>query len=253
MRDGIDRGASGRPRKHIVLTLGRSGSNTLVDLLNQHPGILNYGEALGEWSRLRKLQRASGLFKNEDAAYLDALLGNRSLQRCANTFRNLGKAARGDYSAIKRIAGIQTIGVKEFSLNFDHAGLGSYLAKRPDIQVIGLVRSNVLARAVSSGVLEQTGVVRTGCPKSKKLAGVKLEAGQLLRALEAVENENARLLEVLDSLDPARVHMIFMRKPLPVTQPCSRRCARSMPFSGCPMFCPKSASSSCGGAIPWQC
>lgn len=209
LRKGIDAGASGRPRKHIVLTLGRSGSNTLVDLLNQHPEILNYGEALGDWSRLRKLQRASGLFKNEDAAYLDALLGNRGLQRFANVFRNLSKAARADFTAVKRIARLQTIGVKEFSLNLDNAGLGSYLAERPDIQVIGLVRSNILARAVSSGVLEQTGVVRTGSPRPKKQAGVKLEAGQLLRALEAVENENARLLEVLNSLDPARVHMVF--------------------------------------------
>ena len=34
--------------RHVILTLGRSGSNTLCDMLNQHPEVLNFGEVLAE-------------------------------------------------------------------------------------------------------------------------------------------------------------------------------------------------------------
>lgn len=49
--------------RHVVLTLGRSGSNTLRDMLNQSPEVLNFGEVLGEWNTIRKIQRKAVFYR----------------------------------------------------------------------------------------------------------------------------------------------------------------------------------------------
>ena len=196
-------------KRHVVLTLGRSGSNTLVDMLNQHPAVLNLGEVLGEWNQIRRMQRVSGLFRGNDAAYIDALLGNVGLQRLLNKTRNIKKRAAGTPEQVKVFGDLQAIGIKEFSLNFDSLGLESFLERRPDIKVIGLLRENVLARAVSAAVLENTGVVHSRQLNVPRTSGfLKMEADELLQRLQAAEQEYERLLQYLEVLAPERVMRI---------------------------------------------
>jgi hypothetical protein len=61
-------------QSHIILTNGRSGSNFVVNIINQHPQILNYGEVLGEWTILRKLHKVGILRSSDDREYLDKIL-----------------------------------------------------------------------------------------------------------------------------------------------------------------------------------
>lgn len=195
--------------KHMVFTLGRSGSNTLVDLLNQNPAILNVGEVLGEWMTLRRLQQKYGPCRNDDTAWLDAVLGNRWLLRGLNGYRNLTRYRAGTPHEAKALRRIRSVGFKEFSLNFDRLGIGDYPERRPEVLVIGLTRRNVIDRMISTLALEQTGVVQAhagaGRPAAPKL---RLDPGEALRRLDAVAEENERLEERLNRIDPARLFRI---------------------------------------------
>ena len=192
--------------RHVIHTLGRSGSNTLVDMLNQNPAVLNYGEVLGDWNQIRKLQKRLGLYKDDDAAYLDALLGNPTVLRVANTFRNATKLATGKAGERKRLGQVSTVGFKEFSLNFERRGLQDYLPEVPDLRVIGLVRANVLERMISNAFLQQTGVISS---KSKQAGAatrmLHIPPQEMIGRLETIEAENAALETQLSALPADRV------------------------------------------------
>ncbi|WP_292295042.1 hypothetical protein [Marivita sp.] len=192
--------------KHIILTLGRSGSNTLVDMFNQNPAILNFGEVLGEWNRIRRVQRALRLFQDGDQAYLDAVLCSKMLQRTANMVRTVGKIRAGKWSEAKRMHKIRTVGFKEFSLNFRRYGLPNYVANAADVKVIGLTRSNVLNRMVSTAFLEATGIVASTSAQAKAThQKLHLDPDSVITKLEVIEQENQELTDILDALAPSRV------------------------------------------------
>lgn len=77
--------------RHMILSLGRSGSNTLADLINQHPHALNVGEVLGSWTKMRQIRESFCLYAGRDAAYLDAVTRPSALLFAANTFRSMGR------------------------------------------------------------------------------------------------------------------------------------------------------------------
>jgi LPS sulfotransferase NodH len=191
---------------HFILTLGRSGSNTLVNAFNQHPEILNYGEVLGDWNRIRRLQRRLAPRLGDDR-YLDLLMEGRAAPFLANLGRSAAHAAGGRLSSLKRFRRIRSVGVKEFSLNMRRCGLPGYLAERPRIRVIGLRRSAVLERLVSWQMLDATGVI--AAPTEGAGAGarrrLRLDPDRLQTLLETVEAENRELDALLDGLGEDRV------------------------------------------------
>jgi hypothetical protein len=195
--------------QHFVLTIGRSGSNTLVNALNQHPQVLNYGEVLGDWNTIRKLyNRLPAALTSGEATYLDALLHNSVLARSLNGYRNLSYLRRGGRAEMKRFGRLRTIGVKEFSLNLRRRGLSDYLAQRPHIRVIGLQRSDVLDRFMSWKMLQQTGVVkldRGGQTGQGWRRRIQLDTGSLLEELRTVRDESRELAALLDALPGERV------------------------------------------------
>lgn len=192
--------------QHFVLTIGRSGSNTLVNALNQHPAVLNYGEVLGDWNMIRKLyNRLPGALTSGEAAYLDALLHNRSLARALNGHRTLSHLCRGARAETKRFGRIRTIGVKEFSLNLRRRGIMDYLVERPHIRVIGLQRTDVLDRFMSWKMLQQTGVVKLGSGATAQDRRIRLDTGNLLEELRAIRDENRELAALLDALPGDKV------------------------------------------------
>ncbi|NHX27529.1 sulfotransferase, partial [Escherichia coli] len=144
---------------HIILTLGRSGSNTLRDMMNQNPEILNFGEVLGDWNTIRKLQKRLPLMPRGHEAYLDWIMYSPRFRAMANTVRSARKMLGREAGAAKRLAEVKTFGVKDFSLNFRRCGLLGYLDARPDIKVIGLQRDNVVDRMISNAMLGATGVI----------------------------------------------------------------------------------------------
>ena len=197
------------PRRHVILTLGRSGSNSLRDMLNQSPEVLNYGEVLGEWNAVRKAQRRLGLFRGDDARYLDWLISGGTFLRAANAARNLGRIRTRRFDQTKARAGIQTIGFKDFSMNFEKYGLRDYLRAREDIQVIGLLREGVADRMVSNAMLGATGVVKL--PSADGGGGprrLRIDPDEIAGLLETIEHENRVLEEMLAELPAARVHVM---------------------------------------------
>jgi hypothetical protein len=104
-------------RPHFILTLGRSGSNTLTDLLNQNLAFFNYGEVLGPWTYMRKLQKRVPLLPKQNDAYLDFLLRDSFFLRSLLRYRNTVKRLKLQKADIKSLARIRTVGIKDFSLN----------------------------------------------------------------------------------------------------------------------------------------
>ncbi len=194
---------------HVILTLGRSGSNTLADLLNQNAAILNYGEVLGGWNKLRQAQRALRLCKEDDRAYLDALLHKKGVLRTANLVRSLGKAKGRKWSEIKALRRVAHVGFKEFATHFIELGITDYLKTRPDIKVIGLERTNAIDRMISVAFLDTTGVI--ALPSSEK-RGEKpklwIDPDRVLEQLDIIERESNELRRMLEVLPEDRVMRI---------------------------------------------
>ena len=192
--------------KHIILTMGRSGSNTLVDMLNQNPAILNFGEVLGEWTPLRRLQRQVRAFRNDDQGYLDAILNNTALQNAANAARTVKKILSWRAGEIKKMRNVKTVGFKEFSLNFQRYGLSHYLSEAYDVKVVGLTRANALERMISNALLQETGIVAS-TSKNSHIApnSIYINPHTVLKNLEIIAKENEDLLRAIEGLPEERV------------------------------------------------
>ncbi|GHD98583.1 hypothetical protein U879_12370 [Defluviimonas sp. 20V17] len=188
-------------RNHIVLTLGRSGSNTLCDMLNQSPEVLNYGEVLGHWTKMRKLKNRAPFLWRSDEAFVQWILTSRLLRNLANAERNLRKRREGKQDEIKRLAQVRTIGVKEFSLNFQRYGISERVLHRPGMKVIALVRRNVVDRMVSNARLGATGVVKVGGDDDDRgSGGLTIDPARIADLLRAIETENASLEQIIARL-----------------------------------------------------
>ncbi|WP_306114917.1 MULTISPECIES: sulfotransferase [unclassified Roseovarius] len=194
--------------RHVILTLGRSGSNTLCDMLNQNPAVLNFGEVLGEWNAVRKLQRRVPLTPRGDEAFLDWVLYSGAFLRMVNSVRSLRKTMSGNRAAAKPLRDIETWGIKDFSLNFTRFGLSDYLDTRPDLKVVGLLRQDVVDRMISNAMLGATGVIKTTSANSGGRKTLRIDPGQIAALLTDIETENAELEEMLDRLPDPRKHVI---------------------------------------------
>jgi len=194
---------------HLILTLGRSGSNFLVDLINQHPNLLNYGEVLGEWMPVRRLQRGVGAFRNEDAAWLDFLLGNAIAFYGAQSIRAANHLRRGRRPTIKSRKTVASLGIKEFSINLQRFRLENYLEERSRIKVISLRRLSVLDRTISYLMLDKTNVV--AADKNEKIGKrtpITIEPERFTMAIKVVAEENAALEEMTSALPAERVYRL---------------------------------------------
>lgn len=203
--------------KHVVLTLGRSGSNLLVDMLNQNPAVLNVGEVLGDWSPLRRLQRRAGFRWGDDAAWLDAIHDHPVLFRAMCLARNLRKRRAGKRQDIKAATGIASVGFKEFQINFRNHGLDTYLAERPEVRVIGLTRRNVIDRMVSVAILEASGPVKISRSQGAAPRRIMLPPAEVIPRLDVIARETDALDAALRRIGTNRVYRLdyedFLRSP----------------------------------------
>jgi hypothetical protein len=142
----------------------------------------------------------------DDSRYLDWILGSNSFLLAANTIRTLGKIRNGDLAEIKSLRKIQSVGVKDFSLNLQKAGLSEFLLARPHIKVVGLLRQNVVERMVSNEMLEITGLVKLRSDQAySQRRKIRILPETVLGKLACIEAENMQLLEMLKDLPQQRV------------------------------------------------
>jgi LPS sulfotransferase NodH len=180
-------------RRFLILTNGRSGSNFFVQVLNQHPAIANYGEVLGPWTIAGRYVRPRFTGTDGAARFLDWLYASHGAFLAGQCWSYLARAREGRPTHFRQRRAIAALGIKEFTVNFARHGLEDYLAVRPDIALVTLVRENPLERFVSSRTLRETGEVaaRTGAPvTAHPSAGIALDVSRLVTDLDVIAAEN---------------------------------------------------------------
>lgn len=193
--------------KHIILTNGRSGSNYLSNLLNLHPHITNYGEVLGEWTVVYQIYNKLPIVnKNNYEAYLDYIYNSKTFFNLAQVYSAYSKVKKKNKPNWKSYQQIQTIGIKDFSINFKKRGIFDYLKKR-DILVINLYRENLLKRLISLESLQKTNIVAITekSESTKKIKKVYLPPEELISQLNLFAEEKKEQFEMIEALPQNRV------------------------------------------------
>ena len=192
----------------IILTNGRSGSNNLVDLLNRHPQILNYGEVLGPWTTAWRRRGFFGHSAETGAAvsrYLDGFFDNPAVFYAAQAAAIPSRLSGGRALNLKRRGKVAALGLKDFQLMFERRGVADYAVRRDDLKVIGLVRANPVRRFLSSAMLGETGQVALAPGAAAQTAKLNLSPDKFLEGVMAVDGENRRLDAALDAAPRERV------------------------------------------------
>lgn len=202
-------GSDDKPRRrHFVLTSGRSGSNLLVNAMNRHPNVVNYGEVLGEWMAPQRLHQILRYGGRSQEAYLDTVLGSAWHYRIARSYSRLRRRAEGRSIERKPWRGVQSVGVKEFSDHLFGFHLDEYLFARTDIAVVHLRRSDLLGRALSTIALREGGAVsarssgRDPRPRTRRTV---VDIERLLRMMSLLDVGDDRRDLLAEHLGPDRV------------------------------------------------
>jgi len=193
-------------RKHVILTNGRSGSNHLVQVLNQHPRVTNYGEVLGEYTLPRRLHDVFGYGGRTPEDYLDHMLSSRSNFYLAHAYDAVRRVASWRSPRPKRWSNVETLGVKELAIRLSRAGLSTFLAERDEIAVIHLERRNCLRRLISVMAVESDGAVAvTSARGSETRRRLNIDVQLVRDRLPVIERERVDEEEMADTLPPERV------------------------------------------------
>ena len=197
-------------KKHIILTNGRSGSNYLVTLLNSHPQIANYGEVLGEWTTLYKVNQkvkfGQSLF-NDYYDYMNYVYNSKLFFYISHIYSGYSKIKKQEKINFKSYQNIKTIGVKEFSINFKKRNIVNYIKEQEDLFIINLCRKNSLKRLISLEAMKNTGVISS--KKTKENKQIYLSAKNTLQQLEIFEKEKQDQFEMLESVPNNRILNIY--------------------------------------------
>lgn len=177
--------------QHAILTNGRSGSNFLTNLLNSHPNIVNYGETLGNWTLPAKLYKALRIDAEINQQYLDTILSSRTFFSLSQIYSAIAHLRDGKKPNIKSWGKIQSIGIKDFSVQFQNRNMTDYFIKRPHIKVINLTRENQLKRFISVSLMVETGLVKATSEKTKNRnkSIITIDTTTLINTLEVYEKE----------------------------------------------------------------
>jgi len=194
------------PRPHVIFTNGRSGSNYVANLLNAHPHVTNYGEVMGEFSPAYKAHERLKVWGRNIEEYLDTVLTSRSYFEAAQVFSAAQRLRRRQRPNWKRWSTTESVGFKEFGIRFERRGLDDFLATRPHIPVISLVRENTFDRVVSVHRMAQTNEIAAAHSHgSGSDRSISIPIDVMLGDLEVYEEEKAYQLSIVDGLDSARV------------------------------------------------
>jgi LPS sulfotransferase NodH len=168
------------PWRVVVLAHPRSGSNSLVEILERHDGVTIVNEPFNE-------NFASWGTHNVD--YLARLHAGESFPALIDELFN------------------QYTGLKELTYQLDDAAL-RHLVDRPEIKVVALRRRNLLQTAVSQVAAERSGLWKTW-DASKPLENYYDGIGALSLAdvrgrMDWAADESNRLERFLIDVDPSR-------------------------------------------------
>jgi hypothetical protein len=187
-------------KRHIILTNGRSGSNYLVNLLNSHPQIINYGEVLGDWILPYKLHKRLKLGGDSATEYLQYIYSSKIFFYLAQSYSSISRLRKQKQPRFKRWNQIQSIGIKDFSINFRKRQLQSFFQTQNDILVINLYRENSLKRVFSRFIMRQTGTIKVEKQQSNFHEKLYIPLDTVMRDLEIFEQETDEQFELISAL-----------------------------------------------------
>lgn len=195
---------------HIVLTHGRSGSNFVVNTLNQHPEICNFGEIFGDWTPTGKWYRRLRRSNPDWAAYADRFLESGLLFRSAQLANVVQRTLGGRPRNYKPYGQVKTVGFKDFAFHFERLGLLDYLRERPQLRVICLSRDNDFERYVSLKRMKLTGqaVARDG---GQRTVNLHIDTDDMLHTLREIQHEKAVEAEITQGLVNPIMHIAYER------------------------------------------
>ncbi len=148
------------PNQHLIYTGSRSGSNFLVNILNQHPNIVNYGEVVGQWTVPRKLYQIFRRDEKISLGYLNFIYEGKSFFYTAQLYSTIERIKRRQKPNFKYLKNVKTLGIKEFHYHFnENRDLRDFVLNNKQIKVIHLYRTNILKKHISLQRLSTLSVV----------------------------------------------------------------------------------------------
>jgi hypothetical protein len=190
--------------KHFIYTGSRSGSNYLVNLLNSHPKITNYGEALGDWTLLYKLHSKFGLGGRSTLDYLNYLYTSPVFFYIAQGYSAIAHLSSKKPINFKSRKQIKTIGIKDFHMNLtgEKSRIWSFFKSDDQMFIIHLYRENLLKKFISLEMMSSTKIIsskdlsQNGEPNNK-LQKISVNPVEVLQRLE---KSNGMLQERMNRL-----------------------------------------------------
>ena len=189
--------------KHLIFTNGRSGSNYLANLLNQHPHITNYGEVLGDWTIPYQLHSRYGLGGKLDRDYLEFLYRSSTFFFWSQCYSAIAHWKSKKPVNFKRWNQIKSLGIKDFSIHFHRKNIQNYLVENESLLIINLYRENSLKRLISLINMQSTGVVKT--TQNLAVQKITLDLDYVKKELPIYEQEKQKQLTLIEQINPARV------------------------------------------------
>jgi LPS sulfotransferase NodH len=196
--------------KHLIFTNGRSGSNYLVNLLNAHPEVINYGEVLGSWTLPHQIYHKMTFGSKPGIEYLRYIYNSKSFFWGGQVYSAWSHWKRKEDIRFKSFHQIKTIGIKDFSINFLRQNIERFIWESDDLAVINLYRANSLQRFVSFLMLSKTKVVKvdstnTSSPKREK---IYVDVREFMKGLEIVDKETEEQLAIAAKIPSHRLFNI---------------------------------------------
>jgi LPS sulfotransferase NodH len=196
--------------KHLIFTNGRSGSNYLVNLLNAHPQVVNYGEVLGFWTLPYQIYKKIAFGKEPGVAYLKYIYNSKIFLGGAQIYSAWSHLQRKENINFKFPNQIKTIGVKDFSINFVKQKIENFVWEYEDLRVINLYRENSLQRFVSYIMLKKTNIIKVDSHKTsnQKREKIYIDTQEFMEGLEIVDRETEEQLAIAGKIPCDRVFSI---------------------------------------------
>jgi len=198
---------------HLIYTEARSGSNYLVDLFNNHPNLVNYGEVLGDWTKPHQLYRRLAR-RLPDRAYLRFVYSSRVFFCLSQLYYAYQNIRRHKPVQFKRYSRIHSLGIKDFHHTLVKYHLLDFLVEAPGLRVIYLYRRNILKQHVSLELMRATNIVSTEMTRDGKAkvpsvqAKVHIPFPSITDVLANAEQEVLQREEILNRLAPEQVYRV---------------------------------------------
>ncbi|MEB3160981.1 MAG: hypothetical protein VKL20_05935 [Synechocystis sp.] len=194
-------------KKHFIYTEARSGSNFLVDLFNQHPQLVNYGEVLGDWTKPHKIYRRL-TNKLPDQDYLNFIFSSKIFYYLSQLYYAYQNYRQKKPIQFKWHNQVVSVGIKDFHHTLLKYNLLGFFQDHPDLYIIYLYRENLLKQHLSLELMRKTKIVSSERTQDGKLvkqtqkAKVWVDLPEILAVLENAEQEVAQRDAILSRVDP---------------------------------------------------